>query len=203
MIITMGINKVHKLWRKRQRHLQRQPQWQTPAGDWVSASRHTLARSFRHSLRHVSIAGVKKRSEAKHWPLIEGLVALGLCSRFSGSVHCSDSGDKNVACVSLRALACLQNASVLWSRHRPAGRRGGEGRSVGPCGGRNKDRREQPQSGLPASWLDCWKLLLSSCVGPPLPVAYSSVLTTRYCGRGKERSWQPPVLLCNDLICNK
>lgn len=26
-----------------------------------------------------------------------------------------------MACISLRALACLQNASVLWSRHRPAG----------------------------------------------------------------------------------
>lgn len=51
---------------------------------------------------------------------------------FSGSVHCSDSRAKNVACVSLRALACLQNASVLWSRHRPAG--GGGGREGGAWG---------------------------------------------------------------------
>lgn len=56
------------------------------------------------------------RASGEKWrPLIERL-----SSCFSW-VHCGDSGDGNVARVSLRVLACLQNASVLWSRHRPAG----------------------------------------------------------------------------------
>lgn len=73
------------------------------------------------------VAGVSRSGRNKAGALGRGAGNEGLCSPFSASVHCSDSGDKNVACVSLRALACLQNASVLWSRHRPAGGGGGEG----------------------------------------------------------------------------
>ena len=129
----------------------------------------------------------------------------GLFSCFSGSVHCSDSGDRNVACVSLRALACLQNASVLWSRHRPAG-----------GGGRREERgaarrEEQRQEGTAAVWASSLLARLLKVIieflcraSPPCGI----LLCAHYevdgeCGRGKERSWQPPMLLCSDLICNK
>lgn len=82
-------------------------------------------------LHHVIVSSVKKKGWNKARALVWRTGNEGLCSCFSGSVHCSDSGDKNVACVSLRALACLQNASVLWSRHRPAGGGGLKGGAWG------------------------------------------------------------------------
>lgn len=132
----------------------------------------------------------RKKAQALDWEAGNE----GLCSCFSGSVHCSDSGDKNVACVSLRALVCRMHQSCGADIGQQE--EGGEGRSVGLCGGRNEDRREQPQSGLPASWLDCWKLLLSSCVGPPLPAAYSSVLTMRWTGSAREAKRKVGSLPC-------
>lgn len=87
----------------------------------VRASQHTSACLFAHISHHVRVLSFEKKERNKAQALDWEAGNEGLCSCFSGSVHCSDSGDKNVACVSLRALACLQNASVLWSRHRPAG----------------------------------------------------------------------------------
>lgn len=100
-----------------------------------------------------------------------------------------------MACISLRALACLQNASVLWSRHRPAG--GGGWREE-----RWAVRREEwRQEGTAAVWASSLLARLLKVIieflcraSPPcgilLCVHYE---VDRECRRGKEKSWQPTM----------
>lgn len=91
------------------------------------ASARASPTNFSSALTFHAVPASRAAGGKKAQALGRGAGNEGLCSCFSASVHCSDSGDKNVVCVSLRALACLQNASVLWSRHRPAGGGRGEG----------------------------------------------------------------------------
>lgn len=145
----------------------------------------------------------KTRNEAQAVVWEAGNEGLGSCS--GGSVRCSDSGDKNVACVSLRALACLQNASVLWSRHRPAW--GGGWREE-----RGAARREEhEEEGTAAVWASSLLARLLKVIieflcraSPPCGIllcAHYEVYRERE--RGKEKSWQSPMLLCSDLKRNK
>lgn len=62
-----------KLYRKHQRHLQRQAQSKNPATDSRRASQHTLAYLSARILRHASVSSIRKRSEIKHRLLIERL----------------------------------------------------------------------------------------------------------------------------------
>jgi len=110
-----------------------------------------------------------------------------------------------VACVSLRALACLQNASVLWSRHRPAG--GGGLREE--CGAVR--REERGQEGTAAVWASSLLARLLKVIieflcraSPPCGILLCAHYEVdREYRRGKAKSWQPPMPLCNDPMCNK
>lgn len=218
IIMTMVLNiltlpgtliALDKLYRKHQRHLQRRPQLKDPAADSLRASQHTLACLFAHTLRHVRVQSFEKKEwnkvQAPDWEAGNE----GLCSCFSGSVHCSDSGDKNVACVSLRALACLQNASVLWSRHRPAAGGGGGGEWREEHGALR--REGGGLEGTAAVWASSLLARLLKVIieflcraSPPCGI----LLCAHYeadgeQGRGRKKSWQRPMPLCSDLICNK
>lgn len=71
-------------------------------------------------------------------------------------------------------------------------------------------REERGQEGTAAVWASSLLARLLKVIieflcraSPPCGIHCAHYEVDGECGRGKEKSWQPPMPLCNDLICNK